>query len=332
VQAWNLDHPSARLFQEAQRTHFGRAAPIHVFGAAEALPLGDGALDFLLASHVIEHMPDTIAALAEWARVLRQGGILFLIVPHKDRTMDAERPCTELAHHLADFALANTARTDSMVPTSHYHVWRTADFLALLELLMRERFLDLSIQTVEDVDSRAGNGFTVVLEKRGQGLRRRPDLAAPVAFHHLVPALPFQVPGRSLEVILPGERLGELSFLPRGRWRATEIRAGFPPSVARRFELELGPPLPAPRLEGARWENQRLFFSGVNLAAGTWLEATYPDGAVHPALPVSVAGELLVDLSGLALPAGGFRVVPVNPPPAGGRGEPFFVPPPGSGG
>ncbi len=327
VRAWNLDHPAARLFQDAQRAYCGSTAPIHLFGAAETLPLCDEALDFLLASHVLEHMPDTIGVLAEWARVLRPGGILFLIVPHRDRTMDAERPCTELAHHLADHALLNTARSDSMVPTSHYHVWRTADFLALLELLRAQRFLDCSIVAVEDVDSRAGNGFTVVLEKRGRGERRAPDRAAPVAFHRLVPDLPFQVTGRSLEVIVPGEEL-VLPPLARGRWRVAAIRAGFPPSVARRFELELGPPLSAPRLTRTRWEGQRLYFAGEHVADGTWLEATYPDGSVHPALPLFVAGELLVELTGLTLPAAGFRVVPVNPPPGGGRGAALFVPPP----
>src|SRR6185503_15949436 len=207
VRAWNLDHPAARLFQDAQRAAYGSTAPIHLFGAAEALPFCDETLDFLLASHVIEHMPDTIGTLWEWARVLRPGGVLFLIVPHKDRTMDVERPCTEVAHHLADHALANTVRSDSMVPTSHYHVWRTADFLALLELLRANLFLDCSVVALEDVDSRAGNGFTVVLEKHGRGERRAPDHAAPIAFHRLVPDLPFQVTGRSLEVIVPGVEL-----------------------------------------------------------------------------------------------------------------------------
>jgi len=193
VRAWNLDHPDARLFQAAQMEGHGRAAPIHLFGTGDALPVRSGALDFVLASHVIEHLPDPIRALGEWQRAVRVGGVLFLIVPHGDRTMDAGRPSTELQHLLADHALGTTAATDSMVPTSHYHVWRTGDFVALVEHLVEQRFLDCEVVCVEDVDSRAGNGFTVVLEKRGEGLRREPDLEAPIAFHRLVPALPFQV-------------------------------------------------------------------------------------------------------------------------------------------
>jgi SAM-dependent methyltransferase len=328
VRAWNLEHPGARVFIEAQRRLAGELAPIHVFGTAEALPLRSGALDFVLASHVIEHMPDTIGALGEWDRVLRPGGILFLVVPHRDRNMDAQRPCTSIEHHLADHALGTTAATDSMVPTSHYHVWRTADFLALVELLVAERHVDWEVQTVEDVDSRAGNGFTVVLVKRGPPARRAADPGAPVAFHRLVPDVPFQVPLRSLEVVLPGAELPAVPPLPRGRWRAAAIRAGFPPGVARRFALDVGPEVPAPRLARARWDGVRVRFAGEHLDASTWLAATYPDGQVHATWPAFADGELVVDLTGLALPTQAFEVVAVNPPPGGGRSAPFVVTPP----
>jgi SAM-dependent methyltransferase len=325
VRAWNLDHPGARLFQEAQRRHAGRAVPVHVHGTAAQLPLRDGSLDFVLASHVIEHMPDAIGALGEWERVLRSGGILFLIVPHRDRTFDAGRPCTDLAHLLADHALGTTAASDSMVPTSHYHVWRTQGFLELIEYLRRSGHLGAEVVAVEDVDSRAGNGFTVVLEKRARRAPPPADPRAPVAFHHLVPDLPFQVVGRSLEVIVPGPELPATPALARGRWRVAAIRDGFPPRVARRFTLEHGPALPPPELARARWDGERLLVSGAHLAAGTWLEATYPDGSVHRALPEVAGDELFLDLAGLVLPRAGFDVVAVSPPPGGGRGAPLRV-------
>ena len=88
VRAWNVEHPSAEVFREAQRSIAGSVAPVHVYATAEVLPFADGALDFVLASHVIEHMPDAIRALGEWDRVLAIGGTAFLIVPHRDRNMD----------------------------------------------------------------------------------------------------------------------------------------------------------------------------------------------------------------------------------------------------
>ncbi len=325
VRAWNLDHPGTRLFREAQLRIAGTAARIDVFATAERLPFRDEALGFLLASHVIEHMPDTIRALSEWDRCVRTDGIVFLIVPHRDRTFDRERPRTDLRHHLADFALGTTVRTDPLVPTSHYHVWITEDFLALLELLRREQVLDWTIEEVEDVDSRAGNGFTVVARKRGPP--RRPAAAPPgrVAFHQLTLLLPFQVPMRSLETIVPGERLPERPPVPRGLYRVAAIHQGFPPRASEVREIALGEALAPPVLEEARVQGTGLSFRGEELTPTTWLEATYPGGSVHRVLPVWREGELFVDLAGLEVPREPFLVRGVNPPPGGGRGAPLEV-------
>lgn len=328
VKAWNLEHPGARLFQEAQLRSTGRTAPIHVFAGAERLPFRSGALGFLLASHVIEHMPDTIRALQEWDRAVRSGGIVFLIVPHKERTFDRDRPRTDLRHHLADFALGMDVRSDALVPTSHYHVWVTADFLALIELLNHERCLDWRIEQVEDVDSRAGNGFTIVVRKQSRPGPRSAGSSGRIAFHQLTLALPFQVPGRTLERIFPGEHLPESPALPRGLYRAVAIREGFPPQASSVREIALGAPIDPPLLEDVRWEGEQLWFRGRNLEPTTWLEATYPGGSVHPVLPQWRDGELGVDLAGLSIPSEPFAVVGVNPPPGGGRGRAIQVPPP----
>jgi len=66
---------------------------------AGSLPfVGDAAYDFVLSSHCLEHLANPLAALAEWRRVLRPGGRLVLVVPHRDGTFDHRRPVTPLAH------------------------------------------------------------------------------------------------------------------------------------------------------------------------------------------------------------------------------------------
>jgi ubiquinone/menaquinone biosynthesis C-methylase UbiE len=40
--------------------------------------LADSSQDFVIANHLLEHLPDPIGALKEWYRVLRAGGTLFL--------------------------------------------------------------------------------------------------------------------------------------------------------------------------------------------------------------------------------------------------------------
>ena len=62
---------------------------------------GDVAFDHVVASHVIEHVPDLITWLAEVRSVLVPGGALRLIVPDRRFTMDVARRETVLAEALA---------------------------------------------------------------------------------------------------------------------------------------------------------------------------------------------------------------------------------------
>ncbi len=48
---------------------------------ATRLPFGDACFDVVLASEVLEHVPDDVAAIAEMARVLRPGGTFACTVP-----------------------------------------------------------------------------------------------------------------------------------------------------------------------------------------------------------------------------------------------------------
>lgn len=52
-----------------------------VRGDALALPFADGSFDRVIASEVLEHIPDDESAMAELARVLRPGGSMAVTVP-----------------------------------------------------------------------------------------------------------------------------------------------------------------------------------------------------------------------------------------------------------
>jgi SAM-dependent methyltransferase len=52
-----------------------------VQGDALALPFADASFDRVIASEVLEHIPDDAAAMAELARVLRPGGTMAVTVP-----------------------------------------------------------------------------------------------------------------------------------------------------------------------------------------------------------------------------------------------------------
>lgn len=50
-------------------------------GDATRLPFADGTFDRIIASEVMEHIPDDVGALAELTRVLRPGGTMAITVP-----------------------------------------------------------------------------------------------------------------------------------------------------------------------------------------------------------------------------------------------------------
>lgn len=75
------------------------------------MPIEDRSYDCVIASHCLEHMANPVKALLEWGRVLRQGGVLLLILPHRDFTFDWRRPVTTIEHMRQDFE-CGTPETD----------------------------------------------------------------------------------------------------------------------------------------------------------------------------------------------------------------------------
>lgn len=61
------------------------ANAIHWGGDAASLPFKDGVCDFVYSSHVIEDFYDWHPYLIEWARVLKSGGHLVIMLPDKVR-------------------------------------------------------------------------------------------------------------------------------------------------------------------------------------------------------------------------------------------------------
>lgn len=71
--------------------------------ATDLSRIADATYDFVLSSHCLEHVANPLAALQEWRRVMRPGGILVLILPDPRFTFDHRRPVTQLAHLRQDF-------------------------------------------------------------------------------------------------------------------------------------------------------------------------------------------------------------------------------------
>lgn len=90
----------------------GIPCPGDFWGDATRLPFRDDSLDYVVSSHVLEHAANTLAALLEWHRVLRDGGIVYLVVPDRRRTFDRARAPTPVGHFYDDWE-AKVDQTDA---------------------------------------------------------------------------------------------------------------------------------------------------------------------------------------------------------------------------
>jgi len=75
----------------------------YICDAVDLKLIEDGKYDFVLASHVLEHIANPMKALQEWLRVVKEEGTILLIVPHKEATFDHQREVTALNHLKEDF-------------------------------------------------------------------------------------------------------------------------------------------------------------------------------------------------------------------------------------
>ncbi len=119
-------------------------------------------LDFIIASHVIEHTPNPLRALESAYLRLRRGGRLVLVVPDKTVTFDRDRALTPLDHVILDYTHPSRERDwphyveffAKAFPQPdparaaeypyrqgddiHYHVWTYESFGEFIEYVRRE--------------------------------------------------------------------------------------------------------------------------------------------------------------------------------------------------
>lgn len=69
------------------------------------LPIEDGSLDAAVSVNVLEHVPEPVEMLTELARVLREGGRLFLVAPQSWRLHQTPQDFFRFTQHGLDHAL-----------------------------------------------------------------------------------------------------------------------------------------------------------------------------------------------------------------------------------
>lgn len=134
----------------------GEYLNVDVIARGDELPFKTGSLDFVVNSFVLQVFFDPIKAIKEWLRVVKPGGYVFMIIPHKDRTMQS-RPRTKL-NELITRHKQNMPSEYAEIEKTH-SVWITEDIIELCD------YYGWQIVEAQDVDDKVGNGFTIVLQK-----------------------------------------------------------------------------------------------------------------------------------------------------------------------
>lgn len=158
---WYVDRVHPSNLREEYPEVGQQLIPPDIVGDAGQLPFQDGSLDFLVASHVLEHMPFPLATLRHWYQTLAPRGVLLLKIPDKRYTFDARRQRTPLEHlieedcapaafdkraHFQDWVEHVVGRTPGSMDfdhetsrlmendySIHYHVWIDDDVRVLLD-------------------------------------------------------------------------------------------------------------------------------------------------------------------------------------------------------
>lgn len=135
--------------------------------------VGDETQDFVIANQFIEHCQNPLLALRNMFRVLRPGGTLYLSIPDKRYTFDADRPVTSVEHLFEDYergpggsrrqhfeewvrlvnkvedeaqAAARLEELLGMDYSIHFHVWTQAEMFELLAAVRRRLGLAFDVE------------------------------------------------------------------------------------------------------------------------------------------------------------------------------------------
>ena len=150
-------------FAREQLSRCGKVAEIDISADASSLPVPDDSTDFVIHSHVWEHLSDSLDALEEWVRVVRNGGYIFVIVPKRDALpSDKERPVTSIE----ELVLRRNSRSETALiqpETGHYTVF-SPELLFQIEGWFNRTRSDAVLVRVafQETDDKVGNGHTIV--------------------------------------------------------------------------------------------------------------------------------------------------------------------------
>lgn len=149
------------FYKTAQMNLCGEFSEVDYYAYAHKLPFEDSSYDYIITSHVLEHVPDIISTLIEFNRVVRDGGIIFTIIPKRDALPQDKNRHLSVTN---DFISAYEKETPDCIEGISRHTWIFSldSFIGLIGLCNFKFKLGLEVIDTEETDSKVGNGHTIV--------------------------------------------------------------------------------------------------------------------------------------------------------------------------
>lgn len=151
------------FYQTAQKSLCNEITKIDLYAPADNIPLNDNSKDYVISSHVVEHIPDLIGAFKEWNRILKKDGIIFIIAPKRNALpSDIGRPLSKIPQFVKAHKLENKGKVDI---DNHIWVFDLKTMINLINYCNLEHNLDWKITEQLETDDKVGNGHLIVCRK-----------------------------------------------------------------------------------------------------------------------------------------------------------------------
>ena len=159
------------VFRDSEVEMCGKYDEIDIIAEGDCIPVEDESQDYVISSHVFEHLPDPIKALLEWYRIVKAKGVIFIIAPYKGaHAPDALRPMSTLeeivkAHE--EQWTTETAPAEVILAAGskrgHYFCWSIELAVALVDYINATYGTAMYPIVVRDRDDKVKNGWCLAL-------------------------------------------------------------------------------------------------------------------------------------------------------------------------
>ena len=159
-----FDEEYGKEYRRMQASMCGEYAMVDIDAWANDLPVENESQDYVISSHVLEHIWDPLGALMEWWRVTKDGGYIFIIVPRADALEeDAARGVTSILE--LDERYLEPELPDGKLPGGHHTVFDLNLLDEMVDYLNDDFNQDLFVPVEwEETDTKVGNGQTAVFK------------------------------------------------------------------------------------------------------------------------------------------------------------------------